>query len=128
MKAPRNTVVILVFCQFPSIPYHSLVAPIKAILHVFFFNKHSLQGVNRLCIDSYRFTLVFMATYLKYYFFLRFVSITLVFVNKSLLSGFTKLDAPLFVTFFQCVVTVLACYVLRYVHSDSSQHGFFNIY
>ena len=68
-----------------------------------------------------------MATFLKYYSFLRFVSITLVFVNKSLLSGFTKLDAPLFVTFFQCVVTVLACYVLRYVHSDSNQHGFFNI-
>jgi len=41
------------------------------------------------------------------------ISITLVFVNKSLLSGETKLDAPLFVTWYQCVVTVLACYVLR---------------
>jgi len=44
-----------------------------------------------------------------------FVSITLVFVNKSLLSGSTKLDAPLFVTWFQCVVTVLACYMLRFL-------------
>ena len=42
-----------------------------------------------------------------------FVSITLVFVNKSLLSGSTKLDAPLFVTFYQCVVTVAACYAIR---------------
>jgi len=42
-----------------------------------------------------------------------FISITLVFVNKSLLSGSTKLDAPLFVTWYQCIVTVLACYVLR---------------
>jgi len=42
-----------------------------------------------------------------------FVSITLVFVNKSLLSGSTKLEAPLFVTFYQCVVTVAACYAIR---------------
>ena len=44
----------------------------------------------------------------------RFVSITLVFVNKSLLSGSTKLDAPLFVTWYQCVVTVALCYLIRY--------------
>jgi len=42
-----------------------------------------------------------------------FVSITLVFVNKSLLSGSEKLDAPLFVTCYQCVVTVAACYAIR---------------
>jgi len=42
-----------------------------------------------------------------------FVSITLVFVNKSLLSGSTKLDAPLFVTWYQCVVTVALCYLIR---------------
>ena len=35
-----------------------------------------------------------------------------VFVNKSLLSGSLS-DAPLFVTWYQCVVTVLSCYVLR---------------
>ena len=44
-----------------------------------------------------------------------FVSITLVFVNKSLLSGATKLEAPLFVTFFQCVVTIVACYAIKAV-------------
>jgi len=42
-----------------------------------------------------------------------FISITLVFVNKSLLSGSAKLDAPLFVTWYQCIVTVFACYVIR---------------
>lgn len=42
-----------------------------------------------------------------------FVSITLVFVNKSLLSGAAKLDAPLFVTWYQCVVTVAGCYLIR---------------
>ena len=40
----------------------------------------------------------------------RFVSITLVFLNKSLLSGSTSVDAPLFITCFQCVVTAAACY------------------
>jgi len=40
------------------------------------------------------------------------ISITLVFVNKSLLKGDElKLDAPLFVTFYQCVCTVLLCKV-----------------
>ena len=42
-----------------------------------------------------------------------FVSITMVFVNKSLLSGSEKLDAPLFVTWYQCVVTVAACYLIQ---------------
>jgi len=42
-----------------------------------------------------------------------FVSITLVFVNKALLSGSEKLDAPLFVTAYQCVVTVIACYAIK---------------
>lgn len=54
------------------------------------------------------------------------VSITLVFVNKSLLSGAQKLDAPLFITCYQCVITVAACYVLRYAHahvcSGNSSH------
>ncbi|CAN8073891.1 unnamed protein product [Agarophyton chilense] len=41
------------------------------------------------------------------------ISITMVFVNKTLLSDPEgKLDAPLFITWFQCVVTVLGCYVL----------------
>lgn len=38
------------------------------------------------------------------------VSVSLVFVNKSLLKGDElKLDAPLFVTFYQCICTVLLC-------------------
>jgi len=38
------------------------------------------------------------------------ISISLVFVNKSLLKGDElKLDAPLFVTFYQCVCTVVMC-------------------
>merc|ERR1712012_676160 len=43
------------------------------------------------------------------------VSITLVFVNKALLSGSQKLDAPLFITCYQCVITVAACFVLRWL-------------
>lgn len=39
-----------------------------------------------------------------------FVSITLVFLNKSLLSGTTSVDAPLFITCFQCAITAAACY------------------
>lgn len=42
-----------------------------------------------------------------------FISITMVFVNKSLLSDPAgKIDAPLFITWFQCVVTVVGCYVM----------------
>ena len=40
------------------------------------------------------------------------ISIAMVFLNKSLLSGQTSLDAPLFITWFQCVVTAaLSCFV-----------------
>ena len=51
---------------------------------------------------------------LTYFLFLfcRFVSITLVFLNKSLLSGGTSVDAPLFITCFQCTVTAAACYAI----------------
>ncbi|XP_078405596.1 GDP-fucose transporter 1 isoform X1 [Cetorhinus maximus] len=43
-----------------------------------------------------------------------FISITMVFLNKYLLdSPDLRLDAPLFVTFFQCLVTVLLCWVLN---------------
>lgn len=42
-----------------------------------------------------------------------FISIFMVFLNKYLLdSPSLKLDAPLFVTFYQCVVTVLLCKAL----------------
>ncbi|ESO02565.1 hypothetical protein HELRODRAFT_65661 [Helobdella robusta] len=43
----------------------------------------------------------------------RFVSISLVFLNKYLLSSSdVKLDAPLFITWFQCVVAVVICFFL----------------
>lgn len=45
------------------------------------------------------------------------VSISLVFINKALLSGSTNgttVDAPLFVTWFQCVVTVALCAILAF--------------
>ncbi|KAK4292301.1 hypothetical protein Pmani_034927 [Petrolisthes manimaculis] len=43
-----------------------------------------------------------------------FVSITMVFVNKSLLGGSSmgEKDAPLFITWFQCVVTAASCLLL----------------
>ncbi|GBM31868.1 GDP-fucose transporter 1 [Araneus ventricosus] len=45
-----------------------------------------------------------------------FVSISLVFVNKYLLSSdHFKINAPLFVTCFQCVVTVALCSVLSFL-------------
>lgn len=42
-----------------------------------------------------------------------FVSITLVFLNKKLLSGSSTFSAPLFITWFQCVVTVGLLYLLQ---------------
>ena len=42
----------------------------------------------------------------------RFVSITMVFVNKALLSGQSSLNAPLFITWYQCAVTAAACYAV----------------
>lgn len=41
-----------------------------------------------------------------------FVSITMVFLNNYLLDN-RELDAPLFVTFYQCLVTVGLCWVLQ---------------
>lgn len=44
------------------------------------------------------------------------MSIVTVFVNKALLSGDTvKLDAPLFVTWIQCIVSVVICLLLGLV-------------
>lgn len=41
------------------------------------------------------------------------ISISMVFLNKTVLSSpATKLDAPLFITWYQCVCTVVACYAL----------------
>ncbi|XP_041348516.1 GDP-fucose transporter 1-like [Gigantopelta aegis] len=45
-----------------------------------------------------------------------FISISMVFVNKYLLSSKDlKLKAPLFITWFQCVVTVFLCVLLSFV-------------
>lgn len=44
------------------------------------------------------------------------ISISLVFINKHLLSGTDlKLDAPFFITWFQCLVTVILCISLTFV-------------
>lgn len=40
------------------------------------------------------------------------VSISLVFVNKLLLTKGNSIPAPLFVTWSQCVVTVIICWAL----------------
>ena len=53
-----------------------------------------------------------------------FVSISMVFLNKHLLSNAT-LDAPMFVTWFQCVVAVAACYILG---SLRETHPLFNMF
>jgi GDP-fucose transporter C1 len=45
------------------------------------------------------------------------VSISLVFVNKLLLSAGTSIPAPLFVTWSQCVVTVAICWLLGLIGS-----------
>jgi len=41
-----------------------------------------------------------------------FISITMVFVNKALLSGESSLNAPLFITWYQCAVTAAGCYAI----------------
>lgn len=44
------------------------------------------------------------------------ISISMVFLNKYLLSSEElKLDAPLFITWYQCVVTVVMCFLLSYL-------------
>lgn len=50
-------------------------------------------------------------TLLSYLQLNRITSIVTVFVNKKLLSGI-DLDAPLFVTWFQCVVSSIICFSL----------------
>lgn len=45
-----------------------------------------------------------------------FVSITMVFLNNHLLDN-RELDAPLFVTFYQCVVTVGLCWLMQLLSS-----------
>eukprot|EP00096_Caligus_rogercresseyi_P011510 TRINITY_DN4535_c0_g1_i3.p1 TRINITY_DN4535_c0_g1~~TRINITY_DN4535_c0_g1_i3.p1 ORF type:complete len:326 (+),score=68.75 TRINITY_DN4535_c0_g1_i3:148-1125(+) len=51
------------------------------------------------------------------------ISISLVFINKSLLSGSETIDAPFFVTWFQCVITFLGCYGVLFVQRRKSGEG-----
>lgn len=43
-----------------------------------------------------------------------FISITMVFLNNSLLDS-KDLDAPIFITFFQCVVSVGLCWLMHFL-------------
>lgn len=55
----------------------------------------------------------FRLSYLEIYLLFRITSIVTVFVNKALLSSdAVNLDAPLFVTWFQCVVSAAICFVM----------------
>jgi solute carrier family 35 (GDP-fucose transporter), member C1 len=47
------------------------------------------------------------------------VSISLVFINKLLLSSGNAIPAPLFVTWSQCVVTVAICWLLGIIGDQS---------
>ena len=51
------------------------------------------------------------------------ISISTVFVNKNLLSAQEDFDAPLFVTWFQCIFTFVVCLVLRKFHKKFSSWG-----
>lgn len=54
------------------------------------------------------------------------VSISMVFLNKYLLSSpDLRLDAPLFITWFQCLVAVVACWVLPLLRP---LHPFFEMF
>lgn len=54
----------------------------------------------------------------------RIVSIATVFVNKSLLSGQSvHLEAPLFITWFQCIISFIICFTLS---STGGISGVFN--
>lgn len=51
--------------------------------------------------------------------FFRIISIFTVFVNKALLSSDTvNLDAPLFVTWFQCLLSALICFTFSWISDN----------
>lgn len=59
---------------------------------------------------------IIFSKYIYFKIIFRIVSILTVFVNKALLSSkAVDLDAPLFVTWFQCIVSVTICITLRKV-------------
>jgi GDP-fucose transporter C1 len=53
------------------------------------------------------------------------VSIALVFVNKILLSSEVSMPAPVFVTWYQCVVTVGICWLCGHLGSTAAPGSFF---
>jgi len=53
------------------------------------------------------------------------ISIALVFVNKVLLTPGTSIPAPLFVTWFQCVITVGICYICGELGRNAAPNTFF---
>lgn len=53
----------------------------------------------------------------------RIVSISMVFVNKALLSSDKiHLNAPLFITWFQCITCVIICLTLKGLSNVFPQH------
>jgi solute carrier family 35 (GDP-fucose transporter), member C1 len=55
-----------------------------------------------------------------------FISITLVFVNKLLMDKNNSIDAPIFMTWYQCIITVAILYSLGEIgHSTTSSDSFF---
>ena len=71
------------------------------------YRKHNYIIIKDNTNSAFRYTKILFVVALYW-----FVSITLVFLNKSLLSGQVSVDAPLFVTCFQCVVTAAVCYAI----------------
>lgn len=54
-----------------------------------------------------------------------FVSISMVYINKALLSSDSiSISAPFFITFFQCFVTALICYAAGEVGETSRKKGY----
>ena len=59
-----------------------------------------------------------------------FVSISMVYLNKTLMSGDTSIPAPMFITWYQCLITVLICWLLGNIgeitRKDTSKTSFFS--
>lgn len=59
---------------------------------------------------------IFYFVYSILFYFYRFVSILTVFVNKTLLSvDKLDVDAPIFIVWFQCLVSAIICFVLSHL-------------
>lgn len=75
--------------------------------------KMALTGLETMDQDEQGETFIFRAVRIAAVVALYwFVSITMVFLNNYLLDN-RELDAPLFVTFYQCVVTVGLCWLMQ---------------